>query len=70
MSTVISAPSAMEVSEITAAVAALVLAFSVLSIVSLVLRIEVPASFTSTVKIDPLDCAVVSDARTLDSVIA
>ena len=48
----------------TAAVAAVVDVFSVLSIVSLVLRIDVPLSLISTVKIDPLVCAVVSEART------
>ncbi|MCY1552481.1 hypothetical protein D9M68_888780 [compost metagenome] len=51
---VISASSARLASEMTAGVAAVVLVFSVLSMVSLVLRIELPFSLMSTVKMLPL----------------
>ena len=70
MSIVISASSARAVSLITGGVAAVVLVFSVLSIVSFVLSMLVPASLISTVKILPDACAVVSDARTAVSVTA
>jgi hypothetical protein len=62
--------SASAVSLITAGVAAVVLVVSVLSIVSLVERIVLPDSLMSTVKIEPLACAVVRLARTAVSVMA
>src|SRR6266404_2898940 len=61
---VISASSARDVSESTDGVAAVVVVFSVLSMVGLVLKMVTPDSFTLIVKILPLVCATVSEART------
>ncbi|MCY1449314.1 hypothetical protein D9M71_660440 [compost metagenome] len=68
MSIVISASSAREESEITAASAAVVLVFSVLSMVSLVLRMDDPLSLMSMVNMFPLVWATVRDALTAVSV--
>ena len=63
MSMVISESSASAESDITAAVAAVVLVFSVASMVSLVDRIVVADSLMSTVITEPVP-AVVTEART------
>jgi hypothetical protein len=69
MSIVISASSAKALSEITAAVAAVVLVFSEASMLNLVDRTEVPASLMSTITVDPVG-AVVTLALTAVNVIA
>jgi hypothetical protein len=69
MSIVISASSAKALSEITAAVAAVVLVFSEASMLNLVDRTEAPASLMSTITVDPVG-AVVTDALTAVNVIA
>lgn len=70
MSTVIEASSAKLESLITGGVAAVVDVSSVLSMVNLVDRMDEPPSFISTVKVEPEDWAVESDARTSVTVIA
>jgi hypothetical protein len=69
MSIVISASSAKAESEITAAVAAVVLVSSDASIDSIVDKIVVPLSLISTSNVDPTG-AVFTDALTFDAVIA
>ena len=69
MSIVISASSAKALSEMTAAVAAVVDVFSEASMLNLVDRTEVPASLMSTITVEPVG-AVVTDALTAVNVIA